>query len=98
LPLHGYNFVDTPLWAGIYMLPLTMGFLVAGPISGYLSDRYGARLFGTIGTIVTALSFGLLMLLPANFGFPVFAALLLMNGIGVGLFSAPNTTAIMNSV
>ncbi len=98
LPLHGYNFVDTPLWAGIYMLPLTLGFLVAGPVSGYLSDRYGARLFGTIGTVVTGLSFGLLMLLPANFAFPVFAVLLLMNGIGVGLFTAPNTTAIMNSV
>jgi len=98
LPLHGYNFVDTPLWAGIYMLPLTLGFLVAGPVSGWLSDRYGARLFGTIGAVVTALSFALLMLLPANFAFPVFAVLLLMNGIGVGLFTAPNTTAIMNSV
>jgi MFS family permease len=98
LPLHGYNFVDTPLWAGIYMLPLTLGFLVAGPVSGWLSDRYGARLFGTIGTLVTALSFALLMLLPADFAFPVFAALLLLNGIGVGLFTAPNTTAIMNSV
>jgi MFS family permease len=98
LPLHGYNFVDTPLWAGIYMLPLTLGFLVAGPVSGYLSDRYGARLFGTIGAVTTAVSFGLLMLLPANFGFPGFAVLLLMNGIGVGLFTAPNTTAIMNSV
>ncbi|HEY7104876.1 MAG TPA: MFS transporter [Acidimicrobiia bacterium] len=98
LPLHGYNFVDTPLWAGIYMLPLTFGFLVAGPVSGWLSDRYGARLFGTIGAVVTALSFALLMLLPADFAFPVFAGLLLMNGIGVGLFTAPNTTAIMNSV
>jgi MFS family permease len=98
LPLHGYNFVDTPLWAGIYMLPLTLGFLVAGPVSGWLSDRYGARLFGTIGAVVSALSFAFLMLLPANFAFPVFAVLLLMNGIGVGLFTAPNTTAIMNSV
>ncbi len=98
LPLHGYNFVDTPLWAGIYMLPLTCGFLVAGPLSGWLSDRYGARLFGTAGTIVTAVSFGLLMFLPADFSFPVFGALLLLNGIGVGLFTAPNTTAIMNSV
>lgn len=98
LPLHGYNFVDTPLWAGIYMLPLTLGFLVAGPLSGFLSDRYGARRFGTAGTIVTGLSFGLLMLLPADFSFPVFALLLLMNGIGVGLFTAPNTAAIMNSV
>ena len=98
LPLHGYNFVDTPLWAGIYMLPLTLGFLVAGPASGWLSDRYGARLFGTLGAVVAGLSFGLLMLLPADFAFPVFAVLLLMNGIGVGLFTAPNTTAIMNSV
>ena len=42
LPLHGYDFTVTPLWAGIYMLPLTAGFLIAGPISGILSDRYGA--------------------------------------------------------
>jgi MFS family permease len=98
LPLHGYNFVDTPLWAGIYMLPLTAGFLVAGPVSGWLSDRYGARPFATGGMLLTAASFGLLMLLPANFGYPVFAALLLLNGIGTGLFAAPNTTGIMNSV
>ena len=62
---------------------------MAGPISGWLSDRYGARLFGTVGAVVSAASFGLLMLLPADFSFPVFAVLLLMNGIGVGLFSAP---------
>jgi MFS family permease len=97
LPLHGYNFVDTPLWAGIYMLPLTAGFLVAGPVAGWLSDRYGARAFATAGMLVAALSFGLLMALPANFAFPVFALLLLLNGTGVGMFAAPNTTAIMNS-
>jgi MFS family permease len=98
LPLHGYNFVDTPLWAGIYMLPLTLGFLVAGPISGWLSDRYGARLFSTVGAVLVAVSFALLMMLPADFSFPIFGSLLLLNGIGVGLFAAPNTTAIMNSV
>jgi EmrB/QacA subfamily drug resistance transporter len=98
LPLHGYSFERTPLWAGIYMIPLTVGFLVAGPAAGWLSDRYGARLFGTSGMLLAALSFGLLMLLPANFSFPAFAALLLMNGIGMGLFAAPNATAIMNSV
>jgi EmrB/QacA subfamily drug resistance transporter len=97
LPLHGYNFVDTPLWAGIYMLPLTTGFLVAGPVAGWLSDRYGARPFATAGMLLAALSFALLMTLPANFAFSIFAALLLMNGIGVGLFAAPNTTAIMNA-
>jgi MFS family permease len=97
LPLHGYSFVDTPLWAGIYMLPLTAGFLVAGPVAGWLSDRYGARPFATGGMLIAATSFGLLMLLPANFAFPIFAALLLLNGIGVGLFAAPNTTAIMNA-
>jgi MFS family permease len=98
LPLHGYSFVDTPLWAGIYMLPLTGGFLLAGPVAGWLSDRYGARPFATGGMVLAAVSFGLLMLLPANFSFPVFAVLLLINGIGMGLFAAPNVTGIMNSV
>src|SRR5436190_393531 len=98
LPLHGYSFERTPLWAGIYMLPLTFGFLVAGPVSGWLSDRYGARPFATGGMLTAAASFALLMLLPANFAFPLFAALLLLNGLGMGLFAAPNTTAIMNSV
>ncbi|MGC4243510.1 MAG: MFS transporter [Herbaspirillum sp.] len=98
LPLHGYNFEDTPLWAGIFMLPLTAGFLIAGPLSGWLSDRYGARPFATGGMLLAAASFGFLMLLPADFSFPVFAVLLLMNGVGVGMFAAPTTTGIMNSV
>ncbi len=98
LPRHGYSFERTPLWAGIYMLPLTGGFLVAGPISGWLSDRHGARPFATGGMVAAAASFALLMLLPANFAFPVFALLLLLNGVGMGLFAAPNTTGIMNGV
>ncbi len=98
LPLHGYSFERTPLWAGIYMLPLTGGFLLAGPVAGWLSDRHGARPFATGGMAVAAASFGLLMLLPADFSFPIFALLLLMNGIGMGLFAAPNMTGIMNSV
>jgi len=97
LPLHGYSFEKTPLWAGIYMLPLTAGFLLSGPTAGWLSDRYGARPFATGGMVVAAASFGLLMLLPANFAFPIFALLLLMNGIGMGMFAAPNMTGIMNS-
>jgi MFS family permease len=98
LPLHGYDFVRTPLWAGIYMLPLTGGFLIAGPLSGALSDRYGARPFATGGMILAAITFGLLMLLPANFHYPVFAALLFANGVGFGMFAAPNTAAVMNAV
>jgi MFS family permease len=98
LPQHGYNFSDTPLWAGIYMVPITVGFLVSAPVSGWLSDRYGARGFATGGMVIGAVSFLLLELLPANFSYPVFALLLLVNGIGFGLFTAPNTTAIMNSV
>ncbi|HZQ77407.1 MAG TPA: MFS transporter, partial [Acidimicrobiia bacterium] len=98
LPLHGYSFESTPLWAGIYMLPLTVGFLIAGPVSGWLSDRYGARPFATGGMIVAAISFGLLMVLPVNFAYSAFLILLLINGVGSGLFAAPNTTAIMNAV
>jgi MFS family permease len=98
LPMHGYSFARTPLWAGIYMLPLTTGFLIAGPLSGRLSDRYGSRPFATGGMLLAAVTFGLLMFLPANFAFPMFATVLFFNGIAFGLFSAPNTTAIMNSV
>jgi MFS family permease len=98
LPEHGYSFERTPLWAGIYMLPLTGGFLLAGPVAGWLSDRYGARPFATGGMGIAAASFLLLTFLPANFSFPIFALLLLMNGMGMGMFAAPNMTGIMNSV
>jgi MFS family permease len=98
LPLHGYSFASTPLWAGIYLLPLTVAFLIAGPLSGFLSDRYGARAFATGGLLLAAVSFLGLMMLPTNFNYWAFGGLLVLNGIGSGLFSAPNTTAIMNSV
>lgn len=98
LPRHGYSFSETPLWAGIYMVPLIVGFLVSGPVSGYLSDRYGARAFATGGMLVAALSFLLLEFLPVDFPYPLFAGLLLMNGIGMGLFASPNRAAIMNSL
>jgi MFS family permease len=98
LPLHGYSFEDTPLWAGIYLLPLTVAFLIAGPLSGTLSDRFGARTFATGGLVLVAGSFLGLMLLPVDFNYWAFAGLLVLNGVGSGLFSAPNTTAIMNSV
>ena len=98
LPLHGYNYVDTPLWAGIYMLPLTVGFIIAGPVFGRLSDRWGARPFATAGMVLAALSFLLLMVLPADFWYPWFALVLLLNGLAFGMFAAPNTAAIMNSV
>ncbi len=98
LPLHGYDYTEAPLWAGIYMLPLTVGMLLAGPTSGYLSDRYGARFFATGGMVAAAASFGLLMLLPVDFSFPVFAAILFMNGVSMGMFASPNRAAVMNSL
>jgi MFS family permease len=98
LPLHGYDYADTPLWAGIYMLPLTIGFLLAGPVSGALSDKFGARLFAAAGFVVMAASFAGLLLLPGDFTYWVFAALIFLNGLGGGLFAAPNTAIIMSSV
>jgi EmrB/QacA subfamily drug resistance transporter len=98
LPLHGYDFARTPLWAGIYMLPLTLGFLIAGPISGILSDRYGARPFATGGMVCTAVAFVLLELLPVNFGYWTFAPLLLLMGLSNGLFMSPNQAGVMNSL
>jgi MFS family permease len=98
LPIHGYGFSQTPLWAGIAMLPLTVGFLIAGPVSGFLSDRFGARPFSTGGMLVAAASFVMLELLPVNFAYWEFAGILLLNGIGMGLFASPNRAGIMNSL
>ncbi len=98
LPLHGYNYDVTPLWAGIYLLPLLIGFVVMGPLSGWLSDRFGARLFSTTGMLIQATGFLLLTTLPTNFNYPWFALLLFMLGLGQGMFSSPNTSSVMSSV
>ncbi len=98
LPLHGVPFTQTPLWAGIYMLPTTFGFMIMGPISGYLSDRWGARALTSVGMLLTALGFGGLMLIPVNFAYWTFAIAILVIGLGMGMFVSPNLAAIMNSV
>ena len=98
LPLHGYDFAVTPLWAGIYMIPLTIGFLVSAPLSGLLSDKFGARAFTVGGALLTAGSFLCLFFVPVDFRYPVFAAVLAVNGFGSGLFASPNRAEIMNSV
>jgi MFS family permease len=98
LPEHGYNFTVTPLWAGIYMMPFMIGFVVSGPLSGRLSDRYGARPFATAGMLLSGAMYGVMILFPANFSYWPFAAVMFTTGIGGGLFAAPNTSSIMNSV
>jgi MFS family permease len=98
LPEHGYSFARTPLWAGIYMIPLTVGFLIAGPMAGRLADRYGARPFATVGVFITGVTFLLFNLLPMNFPYIAFAALLALVGLSMGLFFAPNTSSVMNSL
>jgi MFS family permease len=98
LPQHGYSFERTPLWAGIYLVPLTVGFLVSGPLSGRLSDRFGARPFATGGLLLSAAVFLLFNLLPMNFPYVPFAVLLFLIGLSMGMFSAPNTSSVMNSL
>jgi MFS family permease len=98
LPLHGYSFASTPLWSGIYLVPMSVGYLLSGPLAGRLSDRLGQRWFSTVGMLGTAATFVVLLFLPVNFPYPLFAALVLCNGVFTGLFSAPNTTTMMNAV
>jgi MFS family permease len=98
LPLHGYSFESTPLWAGIYMLPMTFGFLIAGPLAGSLADRMGARPFTVTGMLLMAGTFVALVLIPVDFNYWLFAVLVFLNGLGGGIFTAPNTAAIMSSV
>ena len=98
LPLHGYDFARTPLWAGLAMLPLTAGFLIAGPISGHLSDRYGARPFASGGMVGSAICFGLLALLPIDCPYWLLAIVLLATGLSMSMFGSPNRAAVMNSL
>jgi MFS family permease len=98
LPLHGYSYDQTPLWAGIFMLPMTAGFLVSGPTSGILSDRFGSRGIATAGAGVFGASFIALILLPVNFPFWAFALIIALNGVGSGMFASPNSSSIMGSV
>ncbi|HTT73220.1 MAG TPA: MFS transporter [Thermoplasmata archaeon] len=98
LPLHGYSFSEVPLWAGILMMPMILGFLVAGPVSGWLSDRHGARVLATSGLAVASGTFFLLALLPLDFAYWEMGALLFVQGIGMGMFAAPNSASVMNSV
>ena len=98
LPEHGYSFSNTPLWAGIYMLPLTGGFLLAGPVSGILSDRFGSRPFASGGMVLATCTFIMLEFLPINFTYWEFALLLLANGLAMGFFASPNRAGVMNSL
>lgn len=98
LPLHGYSYAETPFWSSIYLIPLSLGFLASGPVAGHLSDRYGARGFTMAGMSLTAATFVAFVILPVNFPYPLFAVILLLNGIGTGAFSAPNTSAMMGAV
>jgi EmrB/QacA subfamily drug resistance transporter len=98
LPLHGYNYESTPFWAGIYMMPMTLGFIMLGPVSGWLSDRYGSRVLATTGMLIVALSLFLLSLLPYNFNYLEFLGMVLLLGAGSGMFASPNLASLMNSV
>ena len=98
LPQHGYDFVNTPLWSGIYMLPWMGGFVLAGPLSGRLSDRYGSRPFATAGMVISAGAYLAMMAFPPNFAYAPFAVVMVVSGIAMGLFASPNTASIMNSV
>ena len=98
LPLHGYDFTVTPLMAGIYMIPSSIGILLLGPLSGRLTDRFGARYFATAAMILTAIGFALLLLLPVDFKYPIFAIIIFLDGLSMGLFMSPNMAGIMNSL
>ncbi|MCY0877664.1 MAG: MFS transporter [Firmicutes bacterium] len=98
LPMHGVSFQHTPLQAGIDTIPQMVGFLLFGPLSGRLSDRYGPRWFATAGMLVSAIGFFLLNTLPADFHYWTFAFYIFIVGAGMGLFASPNTSSIMSAV
>jgi len=98
LPLHGIPYSETPFWAGVYTIPLMLGFVTMGPISGWLSDKYGSRLLATLGMVIVGVGFLLLTTLPYDFNYLEFGLMIFLIGIGNGMFASPNTASIMNSV
>jgi EmrB/QacA subfamily drug resistance transporter len=98
LPLHGYSYEDTPFWAGIFMIPMSLGIALTGPISGWLSDKHGARILATAGMVISGISFLAFAFLPVNFDYLPFASVLFLMGVGSGIFFSPNMASIMNSV
>ncbi|MGD6807665.1 MAG: MFS transporter [Candidatus Bathyarchaeia archaeon] len=97
LPLHGFSYEDAPFWAGIFMIPMTIGVALTGPISGWLSDKHGARTFATAGMVITGVTFLAFMMLPVNFDYLPFAIILFVMGLGNGIFMSPNMASVMNS-
>ncbi len=87
-----------PLQAGLYLLPQSVSMGLCGPIGGYLSDKYGARLIATIGLVISALGLVILTQIPEKVTFSVLALPLTLTGVGVGLFQSPNRSSVMNAV
>ncbi|WP_066797234.1 MFS transporter [Caldivirga sp. MU80] len=98
LPMHGVPYSETPLLAGIYLIPSSVANAVFAPVGGRLINRFGARVVSTIGAVLLGVSFELLTLLSLNFNYTLFAADLFLMGTGSGLFQSPNLVSIMSSV
>ena len=79
------------------MIPMSIGVALTGPLSGWLSDKHGARVLATAGMMITGVTFLAFTLLPANFAYFPFALILFVMGIGNGIFMSPNMASVMNS-
>jgi EmrB/QacA subfamily drug resistance transporter len=87
-----------PLWAGIMMAPFGAAFMLVGPISGYLSDKYGSRGLATAGLLISSIGLLGLSTITSSTPYWLLALYQALMGGGSGLFASPNTNAIMSSV
>ena len=94
--LQGPTMRLTPLVAGIFLVPMSASLAIIGPISGFLSDRYGQRFFAVLGLVTSIIGFALLSLIGYTISFTQLLVPLVFVGVGMGFFASPNRSGIMS--
>jgi EmrB/QacA subfamily drug resistance transporter len=89
---------DSPIDAGIKLIPLALGMLVASPIAGIYADRHGSRTLAAIGMLVSAAGLAAMTTLEVHTPYWQSALWLATVGVGSGMFNSPNTAAMMGDV
>ncbi len=89
---------DSPIDAGIKLIPLALGMLVASPLAGVYADRHGSRALAALGMLLSAAGLAAMTTLEVHTPYWQSALWLLAVGTGSGMFNSPNTAAMMGVV
>jgi len=89
---------NSPIEAGVKLIPLALGMLIASPLSGIYADRHGSRTLAALGMLVSAVGLAGMTTLQVHSPYWQSALWLAFVGVGSGMFNSPNTAAMMGTV